>query len=105
MPSGLSPAAASGASSAAAKRAPRPGRALTALRALRDEMTRRGAAPQAAALETARLDMLAVLEGVASRGELDVVEPAATVKEEFANAVVEKREGKRGWEEEEAVDV
>jgi len=98
IPAGLTPAAASGATSAAAKRAPRPGRALTAIRALRDEMGRRGQAPEAAALEAARLDVLAVLEGVAYRGELAVVEPAATVAAEMKNVV--KREEEEEEEEE-----
>jgi len=106
LPAGLSPAAAAGATAAASKRTPRPGRTLTALRALRDEMALSGKALEAAALETARLDVLAVLEGVAYRGELEVVDPAATVKDLFENAVqYPVMEGEWELAAEEAVDV
>ena len=113
---GLSPAASAAAAEAAAKRAPRPGRTLTALRALRDEVAKRGDASGASALETARQDVVAVLEGVGYRGECPVVEPAATVAAEVAAMEREMEEGaegevgeeeswdsegEEGWEEEE----
>jgi hypothetical protein len=81
---GLSPAAAAAAAEAAARRAPRPGRTLTALRALRDEMRKRGQPGQAAALETGRRDVLAVLERVAYGRAVPVVGPAAVVSEVVA---------------------
>ena len=98
---GLSPGAASGAAEAAAKRAPRPGRALTAIRALRDEMAKRNQPSQASALETARQDVLAVLDGVAYRGEFGVVMPTETVAKEMKTIVEEEEEGG----EDEEVDV
>jgi hypothetical protein len=91
---GLSPGAAAAAAEAAARRAPRPGRTLTALRALRDEMTKRGQPAQAAALETARRDVLAVLEEVGYRRAVPVAEPARVVSE----VVAEQGKGVEGEE-------
>jgi hypothetical protein len=102
---GLSPGAASAASEAAAKRAPRPGRTLTAIRALRDAMAKRGQQAQASALETARQDVLAVLDGVAYRGKLAVVEPAATAAAEMAQAKGKVEDGEEEEFGEVVVDV